>query len=94
MLHELWTARAILSKPGNRSDLVTIVTRSMTWSDYLDDVGLNRMTTDQEKNDHLNNIIAWANEITLFLHKGMITEVDGNCIRRGFIDEIECCPGA
>ena len=41
-----------------------------------------KMATDQEKNDHINNIIAWANEITLFLNNGTVTELDPEGIYR------------
>jgi len=42
ILEELYRARKAMSKPGARTDLVTNVTR--TWTGYLEDIGLDRMT--------------------------------------------------
>ena len=44
LLTELSTARRILSSPGKRTDLVTYVTRSKTWQEYCEDIGIERMT--------------------------------------------------
>jgi hypothetical protein len=44
LVAELYQAREALSHPGKRSDLVTDDTRLQTWSQYLTDVGLHRMT--------------------------------------------------
>ncbi len=44
MLQELWIAREVLRNAGTRSDLVTKCYEVKTWQNYLDDIGLNRMT--------------------------------------------------
>jgi hypothetical protein len=42
MLHELWTAHEVLTRQGERTDLVSNATKS--WDTYCGEIGLNRTT--------------------------------------------------
>lgn len=55
--YELWVAREILSNPGARTDLVENATRLETWSDYCNDIGIDRSTIHRwlEKYDPKSN---------------------------------------
>lgn len=44
MLSELWIAHEMLTRQGARTDLIANATKSHTWQDYCEDIGLNSVT--------------------------------------------------